>query len=71
MPGQKKRTAEAVPNPFPASAVIILPRIFKPLKTPLLQYIGTDRNSDGTGKYAKQDNDKSKWERLFHLFLQV
>lgn len=63
MPGTKKRR----PKPPVTLPVIILSGIFQPLYTPLFQHIGQDRNYDGRSENTEQDNNKTNWERLFHL----
>ena len=65
--GDKKKTATAVIKLFLQSAVIVFPRVFKPLEPPLLQYIDPYCDGDGTTNDAEQEDNKSKWERLFHL----
>lgn len=44
-----------------------LSAVFKPLEPPLLQYIDPYCDGDGTTNDAEQEDNKSKWERLFHL----
>jgi hypothetical protein len=64
--GQKKDDRSRL-NLFLQSAVIVFPRVFKPLEPPLLQYIDPYCDGDGTTNDAEQEDNKSKWERLFHL----
>ena len=58
VPGTKK-TASAVINLFLQSAVIVFPRVFKPLEPPLLQYIDPYCDGDGTTNDAEQEDNKS------------
>jgi hypothetical protein len=64
--GQKKDDRSRL-NPFLPSAVIVFPRVFEPLEPPLLQHVDTYRYGDGTTDDAEQEDNKSEWERLFHL----
>ena len=46
---------------------MVLARVLEPLQPLLFQHKDPYCDGDGTTNDAEQEDNKSKWERLFHL----